>query len=211
MALACCHADKVAATLLQASASRATITGDILKTKAALIARTLNIVGFKASDGFITGFKLRHGIKGWAVHGESGDADGEGVERAQAELPRLLEDYAPKEMHLPPEQRRDLRRVKPDLQHAVMWVSQAWLDVPAQAIKNCWRATGIMPLLWQAEASSNNPSEHLKVCPGGQWTPVPCMVAVVRLCPAALCSCIQVTCGPLHFAACSAQRAGRLV
>ncbi len=54
----------VAAPLELVLAARATISRDILKTKAAFIVRHLGIEGFKASDGFITGFKQRHSMKG---------------------------------------------------------------------------------------------------------------------------------------------------
>jgi hypothetical protein len=50
------------------------LSGDILKEKAVAFAELLNKNGFKASDGWLSGFKERHNIKEYVKHGEAGSA-----------------------------------------------------------------------------------------------------------------------------------------
>ena len=50
------------------------LSGDILKEKAVAFAELLNKIGFKASDGWLSGFKERHNIKEYVKHGEAGSA-----------------------------------------------------------------------------------------------------------------------------------------
>jgi hypothetical protein len=50
------------------------LSGEILKEKGMVFAELLNTNDFKASDGWLSGFKERHNIKEYIKHGEAGSA-----------------------------------------------------------------------------------------------------------------------------------------
>src|SRR5687767_14938177 len=50
------------------------LSGNILKEKAMTFAELLNKNDFKASEGWLSGFKERHNIKEYVKHGEAGSA-----------------------------------------------------------------------------------------------------------------------------------------
>ena len=50
------------------------------------------------SNGWLSRWKGRHGIFGVRLHGEAGDADQQGVARAQRELPGIIEKYQPEDV-----------------------------------------------------------------------------------------------------------------
>ena len=51
------------------------LSGPIVQAKATEFAQTLGVVDFKASNGWMTSFKSRHSIKGYAICGEKADVD----------------------------------------------------------------------------------------------------------------------------------------
>ena len=50
------------------------------------------------SNGWLSRWKGRHGVFGVRLHGEAGDADQQGVARAQKELPGIIEKYQPEDV-----------------------------------------------------------------------------------------------------------------
>ena len=50
------------------------------------------------SNGWLSRWKGRHGVFGVRLHGEAGDADQQGVARAQRELPGIIEKYQPEDV-----------------------------------------------------------------------------------------------------------------
>jgi len=54
------------------------MSGDLIKEKATIIFKAIypkDTTGFKFSNGWLDGWKIRHGIKEYKRHGESGDVD----------------------------------------------------------------------------------------------------------------------------------------
>ena len=40
---------------------------------------------------------------------------------------------------------KDLRKVVPNIRHAIMWSYEVWSELDAHLIKNCWRMAHILP------------------------------------------------------------------
>lgn len=74
----------------QKRAQGALITDRLLVEKAKALAEKLLIDKFKASDGWLAGFKKRHSIKLQRPHGESGAADLEGVDVARIVIGQII-------------------------------------------------------------------------------------------------------------------------
>ena len=74
----------------QKRAQGALITDRLLVEKAKALAEKLLIEKFKASDGWLAGFKQRHSIKLQRPHGESGAADLEGVDIARTVIGQII-------------------------------------------------------------------------------------------------------------------------
>ena len=66
------------------------IVDRLIVEKAKEIATELDIQNFKASDGWLAGFKARHGIKLQRPKGESGSADMEGVDIARTVVGQIV-------------------------------------------------------------------------------------------------------------------------
>ncbi|KAK3851777.1 hypothetical protein Pcinc_041598 [Petrolisthes cinctipes] len=62
-----------------------------LKAAAEKFARHLNIPDFKASEGWVTRFKVRHGLSNKKTHGESLDAATENIDQFRDKLRRLID------------------------------------------------------------------------------------------------------------------------
>ncbi len=71
--------------------TQAILTDKLIQEKATALAIKLNHTKFKASDGWLEGFKKRHSIKQYKLHGESGSADKQYVEVSRVELPAILQ------------------------------------------------------------------------------------------------------------------------
>ena len=83
----------------QARAINATVSGPVMQTKAELIAAELGVVDFKASSGWLTRFKRRHGIVYKSVCGEAASVDETVVSDWQGTvLSGLLQNYAPRDI-----------------------------------------------------------------------------------------------------------------
>ena len=74
----------------QARSRGALIMDRFIVEKAKDLAEKLNIENFKASDGWLAGFKTRHSIKLHRPKGESGSADLEGVDVAQTVVGQII-------------------------------------------------------------------------------------------------------------------------
>ena len=70
---------------------QAVLTDRLIQEKAAEVAVKLDLAKFKASDGWLEGFKKRHNIRQFKLHGEAGSADKQYVEVSRAELPAILQ------------------------------------------------------------------------------------------------------------------------
>jgi hypothetical protein len=80
----------------QARGSNAVITGTLLREKVLHIATRLGIEDFKASNGWINGFKQRHGVVYKTVSGECKNVDSSTVEEWRKEqLFKIFEGYKP--------------------------------------------------------------------------------------------------------------------
>jgi hypothetical protein len=76
------------------------ISGTMLAEKARKFEDQLNILDFKASNGFIDRFKKRHGISFYQVAGEAADADANAAKDWKEKvLPTLLQRYAPEDVY----------------------------------------------------------------------------------------------------------------
>ena len=74
------------------------VTGPMLQEEALIIARSLGINDFKASNGWLQRFKDRNNIKQLVVSGESGDVNQETVTAWREGLVTLVHGYSPKDI-----------------------------------------------------------------------------------------------------------------
>ncbi|KAL0035937.1 hypothetical protein WJX77_008310 [Trebouxia sp. C0004] len=74
----------------QMRAKGALLSNKLVSTKALSLAEKLQLADYKASDGWLSRFKKRHGIKLQRPHGESGAADMEGVDIAQTVVAKII-------------------------------------------------------------------------------------------------------------------------
>ncbi|XP_071965525.1 tigger transposable element-derived protein 6-like [Antedon mediterranea] len=74
------------------------ISGPLIKAKAEQFAEELNIVDFKASDGWLTKWKRRHDIKQLVICGERGDVNQEVVTQWKEQISELCVGYEPKDI-----------------------------------------------------------------------------------------------------------------
>ncbi|CAJ0858289.1 2860_t:CDS:1, partial [Entrophospora sp. SA101] len=63
----------------QALSNKRVITGDVILAKAKRFAELLDINDFKGSDGWVSNFKKRNGIKQYNLHGEASSAPSEEI------------------------------------------------------------------------------------------------------------------------------------
>lgn len=70
------------------------VSGPMLQEEALMIACELRHNNFKASNGWLQSFKLRHNIKQLVVSGEAGDVREETVQAWRERLPTLVQRYA---------------------------------------------------------------------------------------------------------------------
>lgn len=64
---------------MQMRSKAAHLSGHIVVAKARELADELGIEDFVGSQGWLHGFKMRHSIKYWNLHGEASAADNSGV------------------------------------------------------------------------------------------------------------------------------------
>ena len=74
------------------------VSGPMLQEEALMIACELRHNNFKASNGWLQSFKLRHNIKQLVVSGEAGDVREETVQAWRERLPTLVQRYAPQDI-----------------------------------------------------------------------------------------------------------------
>lgn len=74
------------------------IGGNILKEKALRYAESLGIKDFKASEGWLTNFKKRHGLSFRKLCGESAAVEDEVCDEWRADLKDILKNYAPRDI-----------------------------------------------------------------------------------------------------------------
>lgn len=77
---------------MQMRSKAAHLSGHIVVAKARELADELGIEDFVGSQGWLHGFKMRHSIKYWNLHGEASAADNSGVTFAQERLPQFIEE-----------------------------------------------------------------------------------------------------------------------
>jgi hypothetical protein len=77
-----------------------TITEQLLREQAQVFGAKFNVhESFIFSSGWMQKFKKRYGIKSYALHGEAGDANAEGIKLAQTELRNVLEPFKPEDVY----------------------------------------------------------------------------------------------------------------
>ena len=74
------------------TAKGASVVDRLIVEKAKEVAEELHIDNFKVSDGWLGGFKSRHGIKLQRPKGESGSADMEGVDIARTVVGKIISE-----------------------------------------------------------------------------------------------------------------------
>src|SRR5215216_101909 len=75
------------------------IDGNVLKAKASYFANQLSIEDFHHSDGWLTGFKKRHGLRQFKKQGEAASApSAESIENDRLALQQLLASYNPEDI-----------------------------------------------------------------------------------------------------------------
>ena len=80
--------------VLQMQHRRISISGDMIKAKARDFARLLGIEQeLKFSNGWLEKFQKRNGFRRWRIHGESGDAQIEGIEERLEDIRTKIADY----------------------------------------------------------------------------------------------------------------------
>ncbi|CAG8774375.1 4514_t:CDS:1, partial [Cetraspora pellucida] len=74
-----------------------TLTGDVIRQKALQFAKLLNVSEdeFKASQGWLTRFKVRIGLRNHHIHGEAGSAPIDLLPQFREKLQNILEGYEP--------------------------------------------------------------------------------------------------------------------
>ena len=70
------------------------ISGPMLQTKALIIVKHFEIENFKASNGWLEKFKLRHGIEFKHLCGESAEVNCEIAYIFKRKLPKICEEYS---------------------------------------------------------------------------------------------------------------------
>jgi Trk K+ transport system NAD-binding subunit len=83
----------------QAQASNIPTDGATLRDKAKIIAAQLNIDNFRASNGWVSIFKDRHGSVFKKLGGESAEVSVETTDAWVGSLPSLLEGYKPRNVN----------------------------------------------------------------------------------------------------------------
>ena len=83
----------------QASSRNMIINDEIIRTKAKDFAAAIYnpddpLSDFSASDGWLYGFKSRHGLKSYRLHGEAASAPVENLEASRSKLREILAPYA---------------------------------------------------------------------------------------------------------------------
>jgi hypothetical protein len=77
------------------------INADMLKEKAREFGKQTGVAeDFGYSPGWLHNFKKRYGIKSCVLHGESGDANREGIQLAGSNLRLLREEYTAEDRHI---------------------------------------------------------------------------------------------------------------
>ncbi|CAG8449423.1 966_t:CDS:2 [Acaulospora morrowiae] len=110
----------------------------ILLEKAGLIAMQLNITDeiFKKSNGWLSRFKVRHGIHQIKLHGEADSAPLDALPEMRATLQELLSTYAPKDIFNADETGL-FWRILPNKTLSIAPLTIA-------TISNCWKKTQII-------------------------------------------------------------------
>lgn len=75
------------------------LSGPIVRSKAKDIADTLNIENFKASEGWLEKFRLRHNIAFKCISGEAASVDKEDVTNFAAKVPLIIRGYDAKNIY----------------------------------------------------------------------------------------------------------------
>ena len=74
------------------------VSGNLLSQQAKIIAESLKINGFTASQGYLDRFKKRYGISFKKFYGHAGSVDENTVHDWNAKLKELIKDYDPKDI-----------------------------------------------------------------------------------------------------------------
>ncbi|CAG8824382.1 29921_t:CDS:2 [Gigaspora margarita] len=76
-----------------------TVTGAIIQCKATQLAEVLEVIGFNASDGWLSRFKKQHHIKEYKCLGEGASAPLEDLLRFRSELQEIIKKYKPEDIY----------------------------------------------------------------------------------------------------------------
>ncbi|CAB4430574.1 unnamed protein product [Rhizophagus irregularis] len=149
------------------------IDGNIIKIKANFFANKFSIEDFHQSEGWLGGFKKRHGLRQYKKQGEASSApSAESLENDRLALQQFLEPYNPEDIwngdetglfwKMEPSRRLFVQnRIEAydnvqdglvseladySIYDALQNSAEAWSMVSSQTISNCWKKTGILPL-----------------------------------------------------------------
>ena len=75
------------------------VSGPMLKSKSEEFAKKLGHIDFKATDGWLSWWKTRSGIKFKKAHGEKASADFASAEQSKLRLPSLLQKFRPEDIY----------------------------------------------------------------------------------------------------------------
>ncbi|CAB4410662.1 unnamed protein product [Rhizophagus irregularis] len=149
--------------------TRQDIDGNILKVKAAFFAERFSIEDFHQSEGWLTGFKKRHGLQQFRKQGEASSAPSvESIENDRLALQDFLKsediwnaDETGLFWKMEPSRRLFIQnRIEAydnvqdgfvekladyNIFEALQNSAEAWSMVSAQTISNCWKKTRILP------------------------------------------------------------------
>lgn len=90
--------DVLAAWVATRQGNGETVTGPLIKAKAERFAEVLRVEGMTFSEGWLTGFKKRHGLSRRKRHGEAGSVDTRDAEEERKRLQPILKKYNPEDI-----------------------------------------------------------------------------------------------------------------
>ncbi|CAG8756594.1 34482_t:CDS:2 [Gigaspora margarita] len=136
-----CDRSTISKILKQKKWSELTLTGDIIRQKALYFVTLLGVLEneFKASEGWLSRFKARAGLRSYRIHGEAKSAPIEFLPQFQEELKNLLKFLRNLQAIFQIQERNILLLVDNATSHNLNNFDDY------SNIRNCWQHTRILP------------------------------------------------------------------